>query len=162
VRPDLIVETGTADGGSALFFAGICELLGSGRVMTIDTVDKDRPAHGRVPYVTGSSTNRAVIKQISTAAANVGRVMVVLDSDHSADRVHAEFQTYAPLVTPGSYLIVEDTTINGHPVLPEHGPGPAEALAAFLAASDEFLVDERPRKVRPDVQSRRLPTPQDR
>ena len=67
--------------------------------------------------------------------------MVILDSDHSQAHVSAELSAYAPLVTPGCYLIVEDTCVNGHPLYPDHGPGPMEALDAFLPQHPEFEPD---------------------
>lgn len=71
------------------------------------------------------------------------RVMVILDSDHSLTHVAGELEAFAPLVTPGCYLIVEDTNINGHPVYPEFGPGPMEAVLEFLPHHPEFVVDAR-------------------
>jgi len=68
-------------------------------------------------------------------------VLVLLDSDHSRDHVLKELQSYAPLVTPGSYVVVEDTNLDGHPVFPEFGPGPMEAVAEFLGSDSHFEVD---------------------
>ena len=72
--------------------------------------------------------------------------MVILDSDHSRDHVLAELRAYAPMVTTAQYLIVEDTNVNGNPVLPEFGPGPMEALDAFLAENDDFEPDDEREK----------------
>lgn len=141
-RPDLIVECGTAYGGSALFLASLMDLLGAGAVCTVDVQEMpDRPVHPRIEYVLGSSTDPGVFTEVSARAASAERVMVLLDSDHSCAHVTEELALYADLVTPGCYLIVEDTNVNGHPVVPEFGPGPAEALDAFLAADERFEVD---------------------
>jgi len=70
-----------------------------------------------------------------------GSVMVLLDSDHRMPHVLAEMRAYAPLVSEGSYLVVQDTDINGHPVLPGFGPGPMEAVTEFLSGDDRFQVD---------------------
>ena len=67
--------------------------------------------------------------------------MVLLDSDHHMDHVLNELRLYHPLVTPGSYIVVEDTDMNGHPILPKHGPGPMEAAQQFLKETSGFEVD---------------------
>jgi cephalosporin hydroxylase len=147
VNPALVVETGTAAGGSALFLATICDQLGAGRVVTIDIAENgDRPEHPRISYLTGSSTDPEIVAEVRAAARDADRVMVILDSEHEADHVLAELRAYAPLVTPGSYLIIEDTNINGNPVLPDFGPGPREALDRFLEETNGFVVDERREK----------------
>jgi cephalosporin hydroxylase len=92
-------------------------------------------------YVVASSTDHDVVAQVAERAERAGPVLVVLDSDHSRDHVLAELRAYAPLVTPGSYLVVEDTNINGHPVYEAFGPGPMEAVQDFLKERDDFEVD---------------------
>ena len=143
VQPELIIETGTYLGGGTLFLASICDLLGRGEVLSIDSErQKNLPRHRRVTYLTGSSTSPAVLRRIRRRARGKSAVLVILDSGHGKDHVLAELRTYAPLVTPGSYLVVEDTNLNGHPVLGDHGPGPAEAVAEFLAQTNAFARDE--------------------
>jgi cephalosporin hydroxylase len=141
-QPDLVIETGTAHGGSALYLASICDLLGRGEVVTVDIQPVDgRPVHPRITYLAGSSTSEEVVARVEELARDRQCVLVILDSDHSREHVLDELRLYAGLVTPGSYLVVEDTNVNGHPVFAEHGPGPMEALEAFLAETDEFEVD---------------------
>lgn len=141
-RPDLIIETGTAHGGSALYLACVCDQLGRGEIVTVDIYPIDgRPPHDRITYLTGSSTAHEVVAVIERLAEGREGVMVILDSDHARDHVLEELRIYSRLVTPRSYLVVEDTNVNGHPVFPEHGPGPMEALETFLAETEEFETD---------------------
>ncbi len=142
VRPALIVETGTAFGGSALYLASICDFLNSGQIVTIDIESREgRPEHPRVTYLTGSSVSPDIVDQVRDLTRASGPVLVLLDSDHSYDHVLAELRAYRAIVSPGSYLIVEDTNLNGHPVEPEHGPGPMEAVETFLRDHREFAHD---------------------
>jgi cephalosporin hydroxylase len=143
VQPELIIETGTYRGGSALFLASMSDLLRRGQVLTIDSARQSgRPRHRRITYLTGSSTSDKILRQVRRRARGQSTVLVILDSGHGKDHVLAELHAYAPFVTPGSYLIVEDTNLNGHPVESDHGPGPAEALAEFLEGNDAFVRDE--------------------
>lgn len=143
-RPGLIVETGTAYGGSALFLAQLCDLVGGGRVLTIDIEGhKGRPAHDRITYLIGSSTAPIIIDQVRCAAASTtGNVLVLLDSDHSFQHVLTELNTYSKFLKRGGYIVVEDSNVNSHPVGPLFGPGPMEAIDEFLRTNTEFEVDE--------------------
>jgi cephalosporin hydroxylase len=142
LRPDWIVETGTNWGGSAYFLASVCDLLGHGRVVTVDIDAKpDLPEHQRITYVAGSSTASEVVDQVRAMTNGSGTVLVVLDSDHSYEHVTEELRAYSELVTPGSYLIVEDTNIAGHPVLRGLPRGPYEAVDDFLAGDTRYERD---------------------
>lgn len=140
-RPDLIIETGTYLGGSALFFAQLCDLLDHGEVITVDVQRRGEVRHPRVTQLVGDALGPDILEAVRARAAGARRVLVVLDDDHSAAHVLAELRAYGPFVTLGSYLVVEDTNVNGHPVMPAHGPGPTEALETFLAETDEFTAD---------------------
>lgn len=147
-KPDLIIETGTCAGGSALYMADMCALFGAGRVVTIDTRvhEAGQPPHDRVTYLVGSSISPGIVAQVRAMIPPRGTVMVMLDSDHHRDHVLAELRIYSELVTRGSYVIVEDTFLNGHPVRPNYGPGPMEAIDAFLAENDKLVVDREKEK----------------
>jgi cephalosporin hydroxylase len=151
-RPDVLIETGTHVGGSALYFSSIAQLFGVPMdVITIDIVAKitfDAEGHRIFPFVGVSTTSSTVTKVTARLRETAHklerdpRIMVVLDSDHSKDNVLEELRLYAPLVTAGQYLVVEDTNINGHPVYPDHGPGPFEAVTEFLKDHPEFSPDK--------------------
>lgn len=145
LRPQLVIETGTRHGGSALFLSHMLDLIGgAGEVLTVDvTRPPDAPQHPRLTYLTGSSTDPEIVRQVRGRAGGRAPVLLILDSDHSERHVLAEMRAYHDLVTPGSYMIVEDTNVNGHPVRPEHGPGPMEAVAAFLRENQDFEIDRR-------------------
>lgn len=141
IQPDLILETGTNAGGSALFMAHMLDVIGRGEIISFDISDNfERPTHPRIRYVTGSSCDAALVSKIMQGST-AGVRMVVLDSDHSEEHVAKELQIFAPLVSVGSYLIVEDTNINGHPTYEAFGPGPYEAVEQFLRVNNDFKVD---------------------
>lgn len=147
VRPDIIVETGTNRGGSALLWATILEQVNpAGHVITVDIEDKSADARAfpiaeqRITFLTGSSTSSEVFSEIARRAKDK-KVLVILDSDHRRDHVAEELRMYSKLVNEGSYIIVQDTNVNGHPVYPDFGPGPMEAVRDFLNSTDEFEVD---------------------
>lgn len=148
VKPDLLIECGTAHGGSSLFYAHMFDLIGSGHIVSIDIEDyPNRPTHPRIDYIKGSTIDPEILGKVTDLAkTSQGPVMVVLDSLHTRDHVLRELEAYHSFVTPGSYLIVEDGDINGHPVFtdfqPEFGPGPFEATQEFLSRNRQFEVDK--------------------
>jgi cephalosporin hydroxylase len=146
-RPDVLIECGSAQGGSALYYASVFDLMGSGRVISIDVGENEsRPDHDRITYLIGSSVSREVASRVRDEIEGCSRCMVVLDSDHSKDHVLRELRLYSEFVTVGDFLIVEDTCINGHPVSPQFGPGPMEAVREFLGEDERFISDPRDRK----------------
>jgi cephalosporin hydroxylase len=147
VKPDVIVETGTLQGGSAALWAMFLEHVNpEGRVITIDIEDDSTEARElpisrrRVDYLIGSSTDPKIVEEVQRRVAGK-RVLVILDSAHYMDHVLDELRAYAPLVPPGGYIIVQDTSMNGHPTAPDYGPGPYEAVEAFLAETGDFVAD---------------------
>ena len=140
--PDLVIECGTAEGGTALYLAHVLDLIGKGDVITVDLVPPvPAPSHPRIQYLHGSSTDPGIVRTVEDGARGKGTVVVILDSNHARAHVAEELRLYHGMVTPGSYLIVEDTNINGHPVLRDHGPGPMEAVEEFLSGRDDFFAD---------------------
>lgn len=147
LKPDIIIESGTYHGGSALFLATICDNLNHGLVLTIDiNNDIDRMKHSRVVYLSGSSISKDTLKAIKSYIKDDDKVMVILDSEHNKDHVLSELWIYSEIVTKGSYLIVEDTNLNGHPVWPDFGPGPMEAVREFLMSTNNFTIDQTKEK----------------
>lgn len=156
IRPDLIVETGIAHGGSLVFFASMLELLGGdGRVLGID-VDirahnraeiEGHPMFHRIEMIEGSSVDEEVVSRVLAAAEGRKTVMVCLDSDHAYDHVLKELQLYSPMVTLGSYLVVFDGIIEQFPEYTcqdrswNSDNNPLKAIRNFLAATDRFVPD---------------------
>jgi len=143
LEPDVVVETGIGNGGSALFFASILELIGKGKVITIDIEKKGfLPGHKRIKYIVGPSTSSKTFQKVKRLIKEKDRVMVSLDSDHKREHVLKELRMYSNLVSDGNYLVVEDTNLNGHPVDSDFGPGPMEAVKEFLRETDNFVVEK--------------------
>lgn len=149
LRPSVVIETGTHHGASASFYADMLKVLGIPcDIITVDINPKWNfdPASKNIHSVVGYSTDAATFKKVEAITKNVlaqrgGNVIVMLDSDHSEENVTAELGLYSRLVTPGAYLIVEDTNVNGHPSGADHGPGPWEATEKFLAQTKDFQRD---------------------
>jgi cephalosporin hydroxylase len=139
----VIVEAGTWKGGSALYMAGLMDGIGHGKIITIDIEKQPNlPVHPRIQYLLGSSTAPEIVEKVKSGIGPQDKVMVVLDSDHRSPHVSKELLIYSKIVTKGSYLIVEDTNINGHPVWPDFGPGPMEALRGYLKDHSDLEIDK--------------------
>lgn len=155
IKPDLIIETGIARGGSLIFYASLLELIGKGTVLSVD-IDirshnrqaiESHPLAKRIQMIEGSSIDDKVASQIIKSASGKKRVLVSLDSHHTHEHVLAELQIYAPLVTVGSYCVVFDTIIENLPANSfadrewDIGNNPMTAVHAFLEDQDDFLID---------------------
>jgi len=135
LQPDWIIECGTYHGGSALFLADMMDLYKiAGRIVTIDITRHGQPPdHPRIHYLLGSSTDPKVVGQVRGMIS--GTVLAILDSDHSGDNVFQELAAYAPMVTQGSYVIIEDTMIT------RGGSGPAHGILKWLETDPPFDLD---------------------
>jgi len=112
-----------------------------GRVVTVDIrKPKNPPEHPRLFYVTGDSVSPDTVRQVKSLLPRGGKVMVILDSNHKKNHVLKEMQIYGDLVSVGSYMIVEDTNLN-RIVREDHGPGPGEAIDAFMTTDKRYVVD---------------------
>ena len=156
VRPDLVVETGVAHGGSLMLSASILELLGHGSVIGIDvdirrhnrTAIEEHPMSKRIQLIEGSSTDDKVLAEVFQRAANLKRIVVFLDSNHTHEHVIRELDLYSPLVRQGSYLVVFDTVIEKMPNTASsnrpwaRGDNPMTAVKEFLGRNQRFEVDK--------------------
>ena len=141
IRPDVIVETGTYKGGTALFFATLLDLQKRGKVVSIDIRDwQPKPQHDRVRYLIGSSTAPEIVSEVQAAIDPGAVVLVDLDSAHSKEHVLAELRAYADVVSVGSYIIVEDAKFS-RTILPDLREGPGQAVDEFLSGNHNFVND---------------------
>jgi cephalosporin hydroxylase len=156
-KPDVIVETGIAWGGSVVLSASILELIGKGEVVAIDLnlmdhVSKQIMSYNffrRISLYKGSSTDEAIVAKVKSHIKDGQTVMVILDSNHTHEHVLGEMRAYAPLVTKGQYLIVGDTHVEDFD-LPHRPPrpwgkgnNPKTAMREFLQSSDAFEIDRQ-------------------
>jgi cephalosporin hydroxylase len=155
MRPQVVIETGFARGGSAILYSSILELIGEGRVVSVDIevrehnrrAVEEHPFGERVDFVEGSSTARDTMDCVRALFLDGARVMVVLDSNHTHQHVLDELRLYGPLVTEGQFLVVSDTIVEDIPPQVhrprEWGPGnnPKTALDEYLRETDRFEPD---------------------
>ncbi len=157
VKPDLIIETGIAHGGSLIFSASMLELAGGdGRVLGIDIDIREHnrveiekhPMYKRIDMLEGSSIDEKIAEQVYDFAEGKKRIMVFLDSMHTHDHVLREMQLYSPLVSKGSYMVVFDTIIEDMPddFFPDRpwgkGNNPKTAVYEYLKSTDRFEIDK--------------------
>ncbi|HMH23182.1 MAG TPA: cephalosporin hydroxylase family protein [Puia sp.] len=157
VKPDLIIETGVAHGGSIVYYASLLALLGNdGLVVGIDIDirkhNKDlieaHPMSKRIKLIEGSSVGADVIKQVEIIASTKKKVLVCLDSNHTHDHVLEELNLYAPFVSKDSYCVVFDTAVEDMPAGYDWGTrpwgkgnNPKTAVWEFLKTHEEFKID---------------------
>ena len=158
-KPDIIIETGVARGGSVLFMASLLELIGNGKVIGVD-IDirthnrksiENHAMSKRVSLIEGGSVDDETLRKVRELIPENSKVMVILDSDHSKDHVLSECRAYGKLVTPGCYMVVADTMIahvekEDAPVNRSKtwykGNEPLSALQDYLGESNDFEIDE--------------------
>lgn len=156
VKPDLVIETGVAHGGSLMLSASMLEILGHGEVVGVDIeirshnrkAIEQHPLARRITLIEGSSVEPGVIAQVRAKAAGKSKVLVCLDSNHTHDHVLGELNAYADLVSVGSYCIVFDTFVED---MPEEfvwvdrpwgkGNNPKTAVWEWLKSHPEFEID---------------------
>lgn len=157
VKPDAIVETGIAHGGSLVYYASLCKAMGRGRVIGIDI--EIRPynrkaieAHELFPLITlieGSSIDPDIVSQVKSLIRPGEVVMVILDSCHSKQHVMAELEAYHPLVTPNSYIVATDGIMREVAQAPRGQEewirdNPAAAATEFVSQHPEFVIEQPP------------------
>jgi cephalosporin hydroxylase len=155
VKPDVIIETGVAHGGSSVFYASLCKAMGKGKVISIDV--EIRPhnrkaieAHELFPYidlVEGSSIDPFIVNVVKSLVPSNAKCLVVLDSKHTKDHVLGELEAYSSLVSIGSYIIVQDgwkEWLVGAPRTEEDWGwnNPKAALEDFVETHPNFVVEE--------------------
>jgi len=159
VKPDLIIETGIAHGGSLIFFASMLEILGKGKVLGIDidirkhnkrAIEKHH-LNKRIKMIQGSSIDKKIIDKVYAFSKNSKKILLILDSNHTHKHVLEEMKSYSPLIKKGSYMVVFDTTIEDIPkelfkgkAKRSWGKGnnPKTAVHEFLKSNKRFKIDK--------------------
>jgi len=149
-RIEHVIETGTRHGGSALFFAETLAARGApGPVVSIDidAASRQLQAHPGIRFLVGDSAAPEMVdRALALLPQSRGALFLILDSDHRRNHVLRELRAWIPVLRTGDYVVVEDTIVNGHPVRPEHGPGPLEAIDDYLAEAPGLLIHDAVRE----------------
>ena len=156
IKPDLIIETGIAHGGSLIYYASIMELIGHGEVLGIDIDIREHnkleiekhPMFKRIKMIEGSSISKETVEEVRKFAEGKKKIMVCLDSNHTHEHVLQELQFYAPFVSLNSYIVVFDTIVEDLPdgYFSQQRPwgisnNPKTAVHAFLETNANFEID---------------------
>jgi len=155
LKPDVVIETGVAHGGSLVFYAGLCKAMGKGRVIGVDI---DIRAHNRaaiaaheladlITLIEGDSTAAVTISKVKAGIRSKDRVLVLLDSDHGKKHVLAELDAYAPLVNVGSYIVAMDGIMSELVGAPRSKPdwsenNPRQAAREWVQTHPDFVIEE--------------------
>lgn len=156
LKPDLIIETGIAHGGSIIYYASILELIGKGHILGIDIdirkhnrdLIEAHPMFKRLTLLEGNSVSKKIISEVKKFAEGKETVMVCLDSNHTHEHVLSELKLYSPFVTKGSYLVVFDTIIEDMPKNIHYnrpwgiGNNPKTAIKEFQKINSDFISDK--------------------
>jgi cephalosporin hydroxylase len=160
VQPEVIIETGFAHGGSSVFYASLLELLGQGRVISIDIAIRPHnrkaieahPLKKRITLIERNSVAPETVEEVRNLLSPNEKVMVVLDSNHTKEHVRRELELYAPLVTSGSYVVAADGIMEDLIDVPGGKAewaqdNPKVAVHEFLAVHPEFELDPEPSRL---------------
>jgi cephalosporin hydroxylase len=160
VRPDVLVETGVAHGGSAVFCASLFEVFGKGRIISVDIeirphnrkAIEEHPLKKRITLIEGDSAAPDTVAKVKSLIGKDEKVMVVLDSNHTRAHVLKELAAYSPLVSPGSYIVAADGNMDELYDVPGGRPewttdNPKTAVHEFLASHPEFEMDPEPTRL---------------
>lgn len=155
IKPDVIIETGVAHGGSLIYYASLCKLLGKGKVIGVDI---DIRPHNRVaiqkhelsPYITlieGSSTEEKVLREVEQVINETDKVLVILDSNHSKEHVLSELESYKKFVSIDSYIVATDGIMEDLYDVPRgqiewKDNNPVSAVKEFITNNPNFVVDK--------------------
>lgn len=155
LRPDLIIEAGVAHGGSLIYYASLCKVLGKGRVIGVDIEIRSHnrraiEAHELAPYITlieGDSSSLEVVDRVKAHVREGATILVLLDSNHSKAHVLKELEAYHGLVSPGSYIVATDGLMRDLHDVPRGAPdwewnNPAAAAEEFARSHPEFVIEQ--------------------
>ncbi|NLT23695.1 MAG: hydroxylase [Syntrophorhabdus sp.] len=157
IKPDVIVETGVAHGGSLIFYASLCKAMGKGRVVGIDIeirphnrkAIEDHELFSYITLVEGSSIDPGIVSLVKGGIGKDERVLVILDSNHTKGHVLAELKAYCDIVSPGSYIVATDGIMKDLHDVPRGSKewsfdNPFEAARDFLATRSDFVLEQPP------------------